>query len=86
VLDNSLPDVTAVAGIVTGADVAFTTTPAATGGVWYDFGDGTWDFVNAPGTTTHSYAKKGTYTAKASQNGSWVSTTVTTTVDGTPPG
>ena len=49
----------------------------ATGSVWYDFGDGTWDYVAAPGDASHTYASPGTYTVKASQNGVWVSTTVT---------
>jgi PKD repeat protein len=77
VLDPTLPALTSIAGVVTGLSVAFTATPAATSAVWYDFGDGTWDYVAAPGTATHVYTKAGTYTAKASQNGKWVSTTVT---------
>jgi hypothetical protein len=77
VLDPTLPALTSIAGVVTGLSVAFTATPAATSAVWYDFGDGTWDYVAAPGTATHVYAKAGTYTAKASQNGKWVGTTVT---------
>lgn len=75
-LDPSLPTLTSVAGVATGLSVAFTTTPASTGPVWYEFGDGTWDYVAAPGTTTHVYAKAGTYTARASQNGKWVTTSV----------
>lgn len=78
-LDPTLPDLTAVAA-VEGDDTMtadFTTTPAATGPVWYDFGDGTWDYVAAPGATDHTYADPGTYTVKASQNGKWVETTVT---------
>lgn len=55
----------------------FTTTPAATSPVYYEFGDGTWDYVSAPGATTHEYPANGTYTARASQNGVWKSTTVT---------
>lgn len=78
-LDSSLSDLTSVAGVATDLSVAFTVTPASTGPVWYDFGDGTWDYVASPGTTTHLYSAAGTYTAKASQNNSWVSTTVTAT-------
>ena len=78
-LDSSLPALTAVAGTATGLSVDFDTTPAATGPVWYDFGDGTWDVVAAPGDASHTYAAAGTYTVKASQNGTWVSTSVTVT-------
>jgi hypothetical protein len=78
-LDSSLPALTGVAGVATGLSVAFTTTPAATAPVYYDFGDGTWDIVAAPGTTTHVYDAPGTYTARATQNGVWVSSDVTPT-------
>lgn len=78
-LDSTLPPLTAVAGVVTGLSVALTTTPPATGSVHYEFGDGTWDYVAAPGATDHVYASAGTYTVKASQNGEWVETTVTVT-------
>ena len=45
---------------------------------WYDFGDGTWDYIasGSMGATTHTYASAGTYTARASTNGTWVETTV----------
>jgi hypothetical protein len=79
ILDPTLPAITSVAGVVTGLSVALTVTPAATGSVHYEFGDGTWDYVAAPGATTHEYAVAGTYTVKASQNGVWVSTSVTVT-------
>jgi hypothetical protein len=83
-LDPSQTPITSIAGVATGADVAFTVTPPSGGPVWYDFGDGTWDYVDAPGDTTHTYEKIGTYTVKASNNGEWVETTVTTTA--VPPG
>jgi hypothetical protein len=59
--------------------VAFAVSPtvAAGVGVWYDFGDDTWDYVLSPGTTTHVYPDFGTYTAKASTNGKWVSSSFT---------
>jgi hypothetical protein len=79
VLDPTLPNLTSIAGVATDLDVAFTTTPAATGPVWWNFGDGTWDYVTAPGATDHTYATPGTYTVTASQNGTWVETTVTPT-------
>lgn len=78
-LNPDAPEITAIAGVVTGMSVALTTTPASTTGVHYDFGDGTWDYVAAPGATTHNYATAGTYTVKASTNGEWVETTVTVT-------
>lgn len=78
VLDPSLPNLTDITLTPDGLDADITTTPAATGPVWYDFGDGTWDYVAAPGTTTHSYAAAGTYTVRASQNGIvWVTKQVT---------
>jgi hypothetical protein len=55
----------------------FVVAPVSTGPVWYDFGDGTWDYVDAPGASNHEYENPGTYTVRASQNGTWVSTTVT---------
>jgi hypothetical protein len=80
VLDPTLSAFTAVAGVVTDLDVAFTTTPASTGPVWYDFGDGEWDYVAAPGAASHTYAKAGTYSVMASQNGiNWTTTSVVTT-------
>jgi hypothetical protein len=79
VLDPSLPAITSIAGVATGLDVDFDTTPAATGSVWWEFGDGTWDYVAAPGDTSHTYDAPGTYTVKASQNGTWVTTTITVT-------
>lgn len=54
-----------------------TTTPAATSPIYWDFGDGTWDYVAAPGATEHEFASPGTYTVRAQQNGVWRSTTVT---------
>ena len=79
-LDSSRPDLTSIAGIegTTAMEADFTATPAATGPVWWDFGDGSWDYVAAPGATDHVYDTPGTYTVLASQNGkSWTSTTVT---------
>jgi hypothetical protein len=73
-LDPSLPALTAVTGTAIGLDVDFDVTPPASGSVQYDFGDGTWDIVAAPGSASHTYATAGTYTVKASQNGVWVST------------
>lgn len=59
--------------------VSFAVTPdtAEGTGVWYEFGDGTWDFADSPGDITHTYAKAGTYVAQASTNGVWVTHSVT---------
>jgi hypothetical protein len=76
VLDPTATAITSIAGVVTDETVALTTTPVATSPVWWDFGDGTWDYVAAPGATSHEYANPGTYTVKASTNGEWVTTSV----------
>jgi hypothetical protein len=62
------------------ASFAMLPDPAAGVGAWYDFGDGTWDYVEtASDDVTHVYPTvAATYTAKASTNGvTWVSATVT---------
>jgi hypothetical protein len=77
-LDPSITPLTSIASVPGPAlSVAFTATPVSTTPVWYDFGDGTWDYVDAPGATDHTYKAAGTYTVKASTNGEWVETTVT---------
>lgn len=81
-LDPGLAPLTAVAGTenlvdTTGYTADFAVTPVSSGPVYYDFGDGGWDYVSAPGTTSHKYTAAGAYTVKASQNGVWVTTTVT---------
>lgn len=78
-LDPTLPDLTDFTATPTGLEVDFTTTPAATGPVWWEYGDGTWDYVAAPGTTSHIYEAAGTYTVRASQNGVWVEKDVVVT-------
>lgn len=78
-LDPSLPALTAVTGTATGLSVDFDVTPVATGYVWYDFGDGSWDYVAAPGDASHTYDAPGAYTVRASQNGIWVSTVMNVT-------
>lgn len=83
-LRDTAPAVTAVtAATIPGSlDVSFTTTPDdITTPVWYDFGDGTWDYVEAEalGDANHTYEEAGTYVVKASSNGTWVETTITVT-------
>ena len=70
---------TAITSTVTGKSAALsvTPTPANGVGVWWDFGDGTWDYVTeGGGSTTHTY-ESGTYTVQASTNGKWVTKSVT---------
>lgn len=79
-LDSSLPAFASIAATEGDTDMTaeFATTAVATGPVWWDFGDGGWDYVAAPGATDHVYDEPGTYTVLASQNGvNWTSTTVT---------
>lgn len=81
-LDPSVASLTAVTGTTAPAslNVSFAVTPSTAGlPVWYDFGDGTWDYIEGSlnGVTTHLYAGAGTYTVKASTNGVWKTTTVT---------
>ncbi len=76
--DTALTSITAVP---TGKSAALSATPdpAAGVGIWWDFGDGTWDYVTEDGgDTAHVYAESGTYVVRASPNGKWVekSTTV----------
>jgi hypothetical protein len=61
-------------------DVDFDISPTISTGVYYDFGDDTWDYVTTSGgDTSHTYAAAGTYTYTASSNGTVVSHTVTVT-------
>ncbi len=78
-LDPSVASLTSIAGVEgdNPQTAEFTTTPAATGPVYWQFGDGTWDYVAAPGATEHEYDSPGTYTVSAQQNGKTVTTTVT---------
>lgn len=77
VLNKALPALTSVTPTGTGSSRSFTVAPASTGPVWYDFGDGGWDYVVAPGAASHTYDAAGTYTVLASQNGvNWASAQV----------
>lgn len=81
-LDPLADPITAITAVVApgSMDVDFTTTPNdIDAGVWYEFGDGTWDFVpaTAQGDATHTYLVAGAYTVRASTNGTWVTKVVT---------
>lgn len=81
-LDPTVEALTAIVASGTGLTKTFTPTPAdISAPVWYDFGDGTWTLLpsSALGATSHTYAAAGTYTVKASSNGTWVETTVVVT-------
>lgn len=57
-LDPSAPEITTFEATTNGLDVTFT--PSGSGAVFYDFGDGTWDYT-ATGSYTHTYEAPGTY-------------------------
>lgn len=68
--------VTSITATVSGKVASLSVSPTATVGVWWDFGDGTWDYVAAGGSTTHTYVT-GTFNVQASTNGTWVSKSIT---------
>lgn len=83
-LDPDTDAITAIVGTVAASpslSVAFAPTPNdVVAPVYYDFGDGTWDYLapSSMGSTTHVYAAAGTYAVKASSNGeTWATTSVT---------
>jgi hypothetical protein len=76
-LDPTKPALTAITATVTGKSVVFAPTPAGTDPVWYDFGDGQWDYAET-GSYTHVYATAGTFTATAKRGTSTVTKSVTT--------
>lgn len=78
VLDPTDPAVTSVTDTPTGLSVAFVPTPAGTDPMWYDFGDGTWDYAET-GSYTHVYAAAGTYDWIAYRGTSVVTGQVTVT-------
>lgn len=73
--------VTATAG--TGANTrkvnfAILPDPAPGVGAWYEFGDGTWDYVEtAADDIVHTYAAAGVYNYRVSTNGTWVTGSIT---------
>lgn len=80
-VDPTLGNLTSVSATEDVADTSGHTatlavTPVSSGPVWYDFGDGTWDYVDAPGGTAHEFEAAGTYKVRATQNGAWVETSV----------
>lgn len=76
VLDPTDPDLTGIATVITGLSVDFDPEPAGTDPMWYDFGDGTWDY-SADGSITHVYDAAGSYDVVAYRGRSFVTETVT---------
>jgi hypothetical protein len=77
-LDPSAEPLIGLSVVVTGLNAVFTFDPAdIISGVQIDFGDGTWDYIpeGTVNTVAHTYTS-GNYTAKASTDGTWVSTPV----------
>lgn len=75
-LDPTDPDVTSLTTTPTGLSVAITPVPAGTDPMFYDFGDGEWDY-SANGSYTHVYPAAGTYTIIGKRGDSTVTKNVT---------
>lgn len=73
-LDPSGTALTAADAVVSGMEVTVTPTPTG-GSVFYDFGDGNWDY--ASGAFTHVYEAPGTYEIVARRGSSEATKTVT---------
>lgn len=84
VMNPTWTPLTNLVGTPDDLDVDFVVTPTiGAHGVYYDFGDGTWDYVTtAGGNTTHTYDAEGTYTVTATSNGLTVVTTTVTVTEG----
>lgn len=75
-LDSTAPAVTSLTATPTGKSVAIAPTPAGSNPMWYDFGDGTWDYA-ATGSYTKVYDVAGTYTITGFRGSSSVTVNVT---------
>lgn len=76
VLDPTDPALTSVTTTVSGKAVTFAPTPAGTDPVFYDFGDGEFDYA-ATGGYVHTYGRAGTFTWTATRGLSTRTGTVT---------
>ncbi len=76
VLDPANTTITDLTTTISARQVTFAPVPAAATPVFYDFGDGTFDYA-ATGGYTKTYAAAGTYTVKAQRNRTIYSETVT---------
>ena len=59
-------------------EVTFTPTPAGSDPYWIDYGDGSWEYIDAGGPASHTYDEVGTYTFIAYRGASTFTGTVTT--------
>jgi hypothetical protein len=76
VLDPSKPDLTGLTTTPTALSVAIAPIPTGTDPIFYDFGDGTFDYA-ATGSYTKVYATAGTYVITARRGDSVVTKSVT---------
>lgn len=77
-LDPAKPAITDFTATVATKQVTFAPTPAGTDPMFYDFGDGTWDYAPTGGYVK-TYATAGTWTVTAKRGSSSITKTVTTT-------
>jgi hypothetical protein len=76
VLDPAKPALTSLTTTPTGLSVAIAPVPTGTDPIFYDFGDGTFDYA-ATGSYTKVYGVAGTYTITATRGKSTVTKTIT---------
>jgi hypothetical protein len=75
-LDPTDPAVTGLTTTPTLLSVSIAPTPAGTDPMWYDFGDGQWDYAET-GSYTHEYDAPGTYVITGHRGSSTVTKSVT---------
>lgn len=75
-LDRTDPALTSVTATPTGLSVALSPVPAGTDPVWYEFGNGEWDYAET-GSYTYEYPAAGTYTITAHRGSSTKTASVT---------
>ena len=75
-LDSTDPAITGITATVTGNSAELAPVPAGTDPVWYDFGDGSWDYAET-GSYTHEYDGPGTYEVLAHRGKTTATTMVT---------
>lgn len=75
-LDSTDPAVTSLTTTPTGLSVSIAPVPAGTDPMWYDFGDGEWDYT-ANGSYVHVYDAAGTYIITGHRGSSTVTKSVT---------
>lgn len=76
-LDPSKPALTDITGTVAVKQVTFAPVPTGTDPIWYDFGDGTWDYAPTGGFVK-TYATAGTWQVIARRGSSMITKAVTT--------